>query len=102
VGALPLELIGPAALTVALLYVVYGKVISDPPKWYSRREYADLEGELKQAEDDRDWYYREALEANGVSGKALELVRRREIAGGEHPPVAPPPGPWDQRGERTP
>lgn len=99
-GALPIELIGPAALTVALLYVVYGKVISDPPKWYSRREYADLEVELKRAEDDRDWYYREALEANGVQGKALELVRRREVTGGEQLPA--PPGPWDLRGERVP
>ena len=101
-GALPLELIGPAALTVALVYVVYGKVMSDPPKWYSRREYADLEAELQRAEADRDWYYREALEANGVTGKALELVRRRETGGEEPPAPSPPRGPGAPRPESNP
>jgi hypothetical protein len=99
--SVPLELIGPAALTVALLYVVWGKVLKDPPAWYSRREYADLELELARAEADRDWYYREALEANGVTGKALDLVRRRESGGDSLPPTAPA-GPWAPRPERDP
>lgn len=97
---IPLELIGPAALTVGLLYALWGKVLKDPPVWYTRREYADLEMELARAESDRDWYYREALEANGVTGKALDLVRRRE-SGDSHPPPVPPSGPWEPRAEHS-
>lgn len=97
---MPLELIGPAGLTVALLYVIWGKVLKDPPLWYTRREYEEVEAERDRAESDRDWYYREALEANGVTGRALELVRRREAGGAPQPPLPPVGGPWAPRPEQ--
>lgn len=92
-------LIGPVGALVALALIIYAFVIKDPPYFYTRRQVAALEARCERAEADRDWYYREALEANGVTGKALDLVRRRETGDQPSPAPAPPPGPWAPRPE---